>query len=395
MLLGIILARLLEPLVFGKFVAVNATLMFLMIPASFTTAQLLISDAGKTPILFSKVLGMALMVALLKLFLLTGFVIVSICMGNLEAAKVGAIVGIPMVLADWVNTLKCDLEGRGFFKPNFLVQIADLSTHALVAISLVWHGWGIYGLALGGLAGFVPQATLYILLSDRRIAALKFDWNEFVQQFRTGFWLWLGSVASNWYSRVDKILLGNFAGETQLAYYNRAMNYGPVSHILLNSLMTNATIRALSIKKTDQEKIQFFFKTAFLVLFGSILNGFFWYFTAPILVPIIFGGQWAGAIPAFQILGWMGVPYFLVYGSSTILYAKNKLQIIALVHAAGIVTLVTVLLIAGLSNCLNYKSSSWIFLSCMFLTGLIMSFFSLCYLYPKKTFLNYFLKQSR
>jgi O-antigen/teichoic acid export membrane protein len=377
MLLGIVLARLLEPAVFGKFVAINATLMFLMIPASFSTAQLLVSDAGKSPDLFAKVLGMALTVSFLKFLLLLGFIVFSILAGQHEAVAVGSIVGIPMILADWINALKSDLEGRGFFKPNFLVQIADLCAHAVVSITLVWHGWGLLGLAIGGLAGFIPQALLYVLLSDRRLAMPRFGFREFHQQFQSGFWLWLGSVASSWYSRIDKILLGHFGGTAQLGYYNRAMNYGPISHILLNSLMTNATVRGLSIKESNQEKRILFFKTAIIVISASLLNGAFWYFTAPTLVPLIFGSQWAGAIPAFQILGWLGVPYFLVYGTSTILYADKKFKAIALVHATGITIFCATILIAGFNNLLDLHFASWAFVACMLATGALMSYFSI------------------
>lgn len=389
MLLGIVLARLLEPAVFGKFVSINATLAFLMIPASFSTAQLLVSDAGKTNDLFSRVLGMALLVSFVKLILLAGFVSFSMLSGNKEAAFIGVIIGTPMVLADWINTLKSDLEGRGFFKPNFLVQIAELCTHAIVAITLVCQGWGVYGLALGGLAGFIPQAMLYILLSDRRLAIPKFSIQDFTQQFRTGFWLWLGSVASNWYLRIDKILLGHFAGASQLGYYNRAMNYGPISHILLNSLMNNATIRSLSIKESAHEKRYLFWKTALIVISASLFNGAFWYFTAPTLVPWIFGSQWIGAVPAFQILGWLGVPYFLVYGTSTILYADKFFKTIALVHVVGIAIFCVALLICGFNNLLELKFASWAFLGCMLMTGLLMSSFSIPLLFNReKVFKN-------
>jgi O-antigen/teichoic acid export membrane protein len=383
MLLGIILARLLEPAVFGKFVAINATLAFLMIPASFSTAQLLVSDAGKTNDLFSRVLGMALLVSFVKLIILMGFVSFSMLSGNKEAAFIGAIIGTPMVLADWINTLKSDLEGRGFFKPNFLVQIADLCTHATVAITLVWHGWGVFGLALGGLAGFIPQATLYILLSDRRIALPEFKIKDFTLQFRSGFWLWLGSVASNWYSRIDKILLGHFGGTAQLGYYNRAMNYGPVSHILLNSLMTNATVRSLSMKESVREKRKLFLNTAIIVISASLLNGAFWYFTAPTLVPMIFGAQWMGAVPAFQILGWLGVPYFFVYGTSTILYSEKKFKTVALVHVIGISGLLLALFIENIRSPLNAYSASLIFTSILGLTGFLMSINSIKLLYNK------------
>jgi O-antigen/teichoic acid export membrane protein len=377
MLLGIVLARLLEPSVFGEIVAINATLMFLMIPASFSTAQLLVSDAGRTPDLFSRVLGMSVAVSALKFLILIGFLAFNFASGNLQTTLIGAIVGMPMVLADWINTLKNDLEGRGVFKPNFLAQGADLLAHASVAITLVWNGWGIYGLALGGLAGFIPQASLYLIFSDRKLAIPRFGLNEFRQQFRTGFWLWLGSVTSNWFSRIDKILLGHFGNAAQLGYYNRAMNYGPVSHILLNSFMTNATVRGLAAKETLQQKQRYFFKTMAVVFVGGIVNGLFWWFLAEPLVPIIFGNSWAGAIPSFQILGWLGIPYLLASGTATALYAEKKFHLIALIHIFGLITLVIILLFAGIFFNLSALLVSWIFLSVTFCMGILMFSFAL------------------
>jgi O-antigen/teichoic acid export membrane protein len=387
MLLGIVLARLLEPSVFGEIVALNATLMFLMIPASFSTTQLLVSDAGKTPDLFSRVLGMSVAVSTLKFLILMGFLAFNFFSGNLQTTLVGAIVGMPMVLADLINTLKSDLEGRGFFKPNFLVQWADLFAHASIAITLVWNGWGIYGLALGGLAGFIPQASLYLLLSDRKLAIPRFGLNEFRRQFRTGFWLWLGSVTSNWFSRIDKILLGHFGSATQLGYYNRAMNYGPASHILLNSFMTNATVRGLAAKETLQQKQRYFFKTMLVVFVGGIVNGLFWWFLAAPLVPLIFGNQWSGAIPSFQILGWLGIPYLLASGTATVLYAEKKFRLIALIHILGLITLVITLLFAGIFFNLSAVVASWIFFAVTLCMGILMSSLALkcLFVYENKT----------
>jgi O-antigen/teichoic acid export membrane protein len=381
MLLGVVLARMLEPSVFGEFVAISATLMLMMIPVSFSTAQLLVNDSGKTRDLFTRALGMSLTVSFFKLLILTVFISFSLLAGNQKSAIVGAIAGLPLVLADCVNVLKSDLEGRGFFKPNFLVQVADLFANASVSITLVWNGWGIYGLAVGGLAGFIPQALLYVLISDRSLSVPKFRNLGFFRQFQTGFWLWLGSVASSWFLRIDKILLGHFGSPTQLGYYNRAMNYGPVSHILLNSLMTNATIRGLSTKESPKEKARFFLKIAAIVISAGVLNGIFWYFMAPSLVPWIFGKQWIGAIPAFQILSWLGVPYFLVYGSATILYAEKKFRVIAFVHCAGIITLIATFICTGINNFLKDTSACWLLLLCMFFTGGLMSTFSVISLF--------------
>lgn len=377
MILGVVLAHLLQPKIFGDFVLVGASLSLLMIPASFSSAQILVSDGGKTPELFQRVLGMAVWVCLLKLLALIGFVGFSWALGKTEQASIGILIGLPMVLAEWFGVVKSDLEGRGFFCPNFLVQAANLATQATVTITMALQGWGIYALALGPLAGFISDAILYTTLTDRNITRPDVSLNAFKAQFRFGVWLWLGSVASSGYSRVDKIFLGHFGGPTQLAFYNRAMNYGPISHILLNSLMTNATIRGLIAKDTIPEKKALFQKTAIFVLSGAVANGLFWHLFSDPLIPWIFGEPWRESASAFKILGWLGVPYFLLYGSSAVLYANNKFQAIACVHLAAVVFLFCGAFFLACTRGINVNFAALLFIVVMLFSGCAMTILAL------------------
>lgn len=373
MLLGIVLARLLEPAAFGQFILVGASLSILMIPASFSTAQILVSDGGKTPGLFLRVLGMAGWVCLLKLLILTAFIGFSLACGKSEQASIAILIGLPMALADWLGVVKSDLEGRGIFYPNFLVQAANLVAQAITTITLALHGWGMYALALGALAALIPETLIYTALTDRKLASPCLSLGDFKAQFRLGFWLWLGSVTSNWYSRVDKLFLGHFGGVTQLAFYNRAMNYGPISHTLLNSLMTNVTIRSLATKGTNQGKKRVFKKTAAIVLIGGISNGLFWYFFAEPLVGWVFGEPWKDSAPVFQVLSWLGLPYFLVYGSSTILYAQNDFRTIAIVHLFGLSLFSFGAMVWGMTAGITAIQSAILFVAVLFLSGGAMS----------------------
>jgi O-antigen/teichoic acid export membrane protein len=373
MLLGILLARLLEPSVFGEFVLVTATLAFLMIPVSFSTAQLLISDAGRTGDLLGRVLGLATLVCAVKMLILLGYITFNFWQGNFMRAGVAAITGAPLVFADYITALRCDLEGRGLFKQNFVVQILDLFAHATVAITLVLLGFGIYGLAFGGLAGFLPQAVLYFYLNGRKSLQVTWAIDQLAYQFRKGFWLWLAAIAANWYSRIDKVLLGSFGGATQLGYYNRAINYGPISHLMLNSLMTNAAVRGLSAKSSLPEKRIMFFKALFIVCLGAIATGLFWQSAAPSLVPLIFGVQWIGLIEPLQLLGWLGVPYMLASGTAIILYAEMRFRLIALVNLVGLLFLSLAFTIVGRSGALTAVNACWLLLLTTSFTGLIMT----------------------
>jgi O-antigen/teichoic acid export membrane protein len=372
MLLGIVLARLLEPSVFGEFVSITASLGFLMIPVSFSTAQLLVSDAGKTPDLFTRVWGLTNVVCLVKALLVTCYVAYWFWSSNHTRAQIAALVGIPLIFSDYLTALRYDLEGRGLFKPNFLAQVLDTFAQASVSITLVLKGYGIYGLACGGLVGVVMQGCYYGILSGRDLSPKILPTSLLFRQMQTGFWLWLGNLASGWYFRIDKILLGFFASSTQLGLYTRAMNYGPVSHILLNSLATNATVRALSAQGCQAGKKHLFYKTIAILIGGGIINGIFWTFTAETLVPLVFGLQWSGAIPAFKVLGWLGVPYALAYGSSTLLLAVNRYSTICFVHLTGLLLMVISMVTLGYISCLDSYTASLAFTGSLVLSGLFM-----------------------
>jgi O-antigen/teichoic acid export membrane protein len=372
MLLGIVLARLLDPSVFGELIFITAALAFLMLPVSFSTAQLLISDAGKTPDLFKRVWGLTAVVCVAKAILATCFVLYWFWRGECTRAQISVLVGIPMVFADFLVALRYDLEGQGRFKPNFIAQILDIFVHATVAVSLVLKGYGIYGLACGGLAAAAVQGCLYSLLCGRDLSLTRLPFPLFLQQIRSGFWLWLGSLASGWYFRIDKILLGAYGSPTQLGLYNRAMNYGPISHVLLNSLMTNASVRGFSITHGFNAKRRLLFRTMAILLTAAGINGLFWMVAADEAIPFIFGHQWLPAAPSFAILGWLAVPFSLLYGSASLLYSEQRFKTIAVIHVSGLLLLVTFLFAGMALTPLTSVSTGMILLGSTLVTGFLM-----------------------
>ncbi len=377
MLLGIVLARMLEPKVFGDYVFVSATLGFVMLPASITPAQLLISNAGKKSNLFEKIYGVALYACFLKFIILCLYILFFFLTGNYVILKTALFIGFPMIFSDIITTFKSDLEGRGIFKPNFWVLLFDLFFNATTSISLIYTGWGIYGLALGCVAGFVPHAAVYTFLLKSKLRHPNIALSNLRESFGVGIWIWVSSVCANWLSRIDKILVGHYAGPTELGFYNRAMNYGPVSNFLLSSLMTNATIRGLANKQSAAEKQRFFFKTMLVAIVGAVVNGVFWFVSAPLLVPFVFGDQWLGAIPSFQILGWLGIPYFIVFGSSTIFYSQREFKKVALINCFGVVFTASLFWFASKLFVLDAFASAFLYFVSLGCTGIAMTFYGI------------------
>lgn len=377
MLLGILLARMLSPAVFGEFVLISSIVLFLMTPLSFSPAQLLVSDYGRTPQLFERVMGMTWLVTATKIIALCGFMVWALYRNDLRVACVGLLVGLPTALSDWTNVLKSDLEGKGLFKPNFIAQIMQIATHASVSISLVWLGWGIYGLALGTFVAFITTVVVYLASTDRRIITGRFDKEVFVNQFREGFWLWLSQVCEGLFSRVDKLFLGLKSTDANLGYYNRAINFAPISQMALNSLMTNAAVVGLSKQSSPRRRNRLFFKTCFIVFAGAVANWAVWWWFSDPLVVWIFGAQWAGAIEGFEAFSWLSLAYGIVYLPSTMLLAKQRYRELSLSRLGGLILLAILLYLLLVNNMVNVVSVAYSFLAALLVMGSVIGYMAM------------------
>ena len=374
MLIGILLARMLSPAVFGEFVLITSLITFLMIPLSFSPAQLLVSDCGRTPQLFERVMGMTWLVTACKLLTLLCYIVWALINNDLQAACVGLLVGLPTALSDWANVIKSDLEGRGLFKPNFIVQIVQVSTHAGVTIGLVWAGWGIYGLALGGFAAFLPSMAVYLASTDRRFTAARFDKKIFWEQFRSGFWLWLSQTSEALFSRIDKIFLGLKGTNSDLGYYNRALNFAPVSQMALNSLLANATVVGLAKQTSVRDRNRLFLKTSFIVFTGAVANWAVWWWFSDPLVVWIFGNQWAGAIECFEAFSWLSLAYGIVYLPTTMLLAKRRYRDLALCRLGGLILFMILLYCLYLTGEVTAVHVAYSFLTALFVMGSLIGY---------------------
>jgi len=343
MVLGVILARLLSPEVFGQLAYITAVITAMIVPLNISSSQVLVTDGGKTPNLFPRVMGLTAITMASKLCIVGLFVIWQAVHGDAESAVVGFLVGVPAAMTDWLDVLRSDLEGRGYFKPNFVAQSTSLLVHAATAILLVLCGWGIYGLAFAYFAAFLPQIFTYFSASGRKPTNLIITKEGLRSQLRVGFWLWLSSTCGSILLKIDKVALGRYGGETQLGYYNRALNYSPFCMLAMGSLLTNASVVALRNQSGQRQRKKTFAKLAALMIAGAAINGLVLHYFSDPLVVWVFGQHWQGSIPVFQAFAWIGLAYALYYLPMNVLLANDDYRVLAFGRVAGLLAFCGVL----------------------------------------------------
>lgn len=381
--MGIILARMLAPSDFGKFALVSATISSLLIPFGLTLTPLLVVNSGKSNVLFGNVFGIMCFTALVKLAVVFLFIVFQLFNNRLDLAILAFLIGLPVALFDLPETLRADLEGKGRFFPNLLVQAISLITHAIASISLVKLGWGVYGLATGGFVAYLPQVVTYFIVSRRKLSDARFNFKEIKPLLSDGLAFWLSQCCTNLNSRLDKIVLGLYGGETQLGYYNRAFNYAPFGMFILSSFLTNASVVAIKQQEIMSLKIRLALRMGIVMLIGALANwAVLWYFSDPI-VPWLFGPQWEDAIPAFKAFSFLSIATAVHYLPMNFLLANNANQKMAAGKIIGFISLLFILFFLILNNSINEISVAYAFSLSMFISGLSNFIFSLSVIHEK------------
>jgi O-antigen/teichoic acid export membrane protein len=123
------------------------------------------------------------------------------------------------------------------------------------------------------------------------------------QFLRFGLTTGLGNFISILLVQVDNFILGTIAGTTVLGYYDRAYRIAQWPSTLLIPLVGRAAVFTYNQLRDDQARLQ---RSVTMVLWTSanlaIPIALALFFSAPELVPLLFGAQWMPAVPLLRIL---------------------------------------------------------------------------------------------
>lgn len=341
-ILGIILARILTPADFGLYAFATATLSMVMLPTTWSLAPLLITDGNKTEKLFEQVMGFTWRVIFFKILII---LLLFGCFYESQRQTVAwicLIVGCAEALREICMVLMSDLQGRGLFKFNFYAEVMTLACTIPLAIAAALKGWGPYALVVPVVCGLVCYFLVFSRANPRPIFKITSQ-GELSKHVVTGFSLWLNNIANVVFTRADNWFVGKYFGLTPLGNYNRAYNYAPITHTLLNSFLTNVTVSALARAETIQAKRNLFMKTAVLVLTGGVINTVALFFYSDPLIIWIFGDQWREAIPIFQAFAPFSLCLAILYLPIVLLFAAKRFKVAGVIRLIGCVILVTVL----------------------------------------------------
>lgn len=231
------------------------------------------------------------------------------------------------------------------------VALRTLSFQLLCGCVAVWgalHGWGIYALIVTPIVTsvgvFIVNYVNYPLSLSLAIdfSPLRKVWGFSAYQFMFSF--------VNYFSRnLDKLIVGKYFSMSELGYYDKSyrlmqlpLSYitfviGPVLHPILSSLQDD---KAELARKN--------LKLVTLLSYISFPLGILLFFTSGEIIRIIFGPNWAPAVPVFSILA-LSLPLQIILSTSGAIYqAAGKTKHMFFCGLQSTVTTVSAFFIAAL-----------------------------------------------
>lgn len=202
--------------------------------------------------------------------------------------------------------LRAELTRRMLFAKLATVEVASQAFGLAIAIAAALTGWGYWALvaqqisisagALVGAAVLARWVPSWPSRGRRMGGLVKFGANTMGVQLIT-------YVSNN----VDSVVLGRVWGPAALGLYGRAFQLFTLPMQQLAAPLTRVALPVLS-RIDDPSQYMRFLKRAQILLCYALIVGFGW--SAALAVPgieVVFGTQWAGAGPIFQLLALGGV----------------------------------------------------------------------------------------
>ncbi len=325
--LGVILARLLTPEIFGEFTYVTAFMGLFLLPASWSLSSQIVAEIRSNRSIVNDALHFSRRIVAARFALFVCAVIFLWATRGVQGALLGMAIGLPLVGAEFVQVLRSAAEGARNFQVNFYDSVITGLGMAILAIPAAMLGLGVWALALPAIPLFIVQLVLFTKFTRQPLLPSTPPSGR--SYARSAGALWIANVCEATFTKADKLFLGQFSTMSSLGDYNRASNYAPLAARAFNSLLSNAAVASYVHAPSMNARQRLVWKSSILLFVAGLLNFIAFRWLSETLVPFIFGEQWTSAIPVFKALAPLSLCLAFALVPATLMLADHRYRALA------------------------------------------------------------------
>jgi len=345
-LIGIVLARLLEPKDFGL---IGMMVIFITISQWFISSgfgQALIRKKDCTHSDYSTIFFFNIVIGVFFygiLFFSAPLISVFFVEPRLELLI--KVFGLSLIIISLTIIQRTQLTKRLDFKLQTKISIVSSLVSGGVAIYLAYEGFGVWSLIYKSLIEY--SITLVLLwFYNSWYPSLVFDVKSFKELFGFGSKLLLRGLIYSIFNNIYYIIIGKYFTASQLGFFTRAEQFNRLPSSNINKVVNKVSYPVLSELQDDDVALKNAYKKIFtsLVFVTSIAMLLLAAVAEPLIIFTI-GEKWRPTIRILQPLCFVGLLYPLADFNLTILKVKGRSDTILKLEVVKRILSVPVILI--------------------------------------------------
>ncbi|MGV3558253.1 MOP flippase family protein [Larkinella arboricola] len=345
-----ILARLLEPSVFGVVSVSTLIINFFFIFTNLGFSNSIISKQESDPKVLSSLYFMGLILGG-TVFLIVYFsspLVVSFY-NEPRLDKVIKLASIYFIINYFGQIYLFILQKELQFKAVAIIEIIGTVTGTSIAIALAYNGYAETSLIIGYLIMHVVRTVLSIILGSKYFKpSFYFNLKLIKDHLRFGLFNVGDGLIGFIQGNADNIIVGSLLGVTSLGYYTIAYQLAVFPITKLNPIILQVAYPVLAkMKGNDQELKNSYIKILDIISYLNLplLAGLL--ITAESVVPIFYGPGWGNTIPLIKIFVFQSFFGCLTHPLFTLAFTKGKPNLLFYLNLATLVVKIPLLYFFG------------------------------------------------
>ena len=306
---GIILARLLPPADFGLLAIAMVFIGFAELIASAGMGPAIVQQQNLTDVHLRTATTLSLLIGLtLSGALYAAAPALGVFFGDPRVADILPVLAIGLCFSAFSAVSRGLLVRQMDFRRLFAIDVAAyLIGYVGVAVTLALLGAGVWSLVVGTTVSLALQGAALLWAAPPKLP-LSLSRREAGDLLHVGAGVSLNNTINYLAANVDYLVIGRMLNATALGLYTRAYQLVTMPLSKISATLSGALFPSYAEIRDDREKLgRAYLKAvnATALLTFPILAGFA--VSAEAVIIGLYGENWRGAIPVFQVLAFAGI----------------------------------------------------------------------------------------
>lgn len=299
---SIVLARLLDPTVYGTvaLVTVFTTILQVFVDSGLGTALIQKKDADDLD--FSSVFFFNFVICIMLymgMFIAAPYI--AHFYNNSSLTPIVRVISLTIVISGVKGIQQAYVSRNMLFKRFFFSTIGGTIASAFVGIALAYKGFGVWALVAQQLLNTATD-TLILWLTVKWRPRLMFSWKRLKKLLSFGWKILCSSLIDNVYNNVRSLIIGKMYSSADLAYYNQGDKFPKLIVTNINTSIDSVLLPAMSSVQDSKDRVKNMTRRAIKTstyIMAPLMMGLA--FCAEPIVTLILTEKWLPCVPFLRI----------------------------------------------------------------------------------------------